>query len=232
MKKLFKHCCKHKLGLAFATYTLLALSLPRSFASQNTEAINLTVQNLGIANLVSQDSNDISKLKQYYEETSLALQNSISELSNEQLQFKPDQNTWSISQCLEHIVLSEKMIFGMIQQQLEKDSELDAQNQRSQSDEDIINTITNRSQKFKAPEALQPTGRYENTIDAWEDFTKERKVIMDYIKNADVAKLRNHLSKYPTGIADGYQSLLFLAAHTARHTAQIQEVKSNPNFPR
>ena len=31
---------------------------------------------------------------------------------------------------------------------------------------------------------------------------------------------------------DAYQWLLLLAAHSARHTAQIEEVKADPNFPK
>lgn len=232
MKKLFKEYCQPRLKLAIAITSLLVLSLPQSFASTNKDILDHIPQNYSTQNLVRQDSGDISKLIQYYEETSLALQKSISGLSNEQLQFKPDQNQWSVSQCLEHIILTEKMLFDMIQQQLGKDSQSDPTNQRSQTDEEIVKTITNRSQKFQAPEMLQPKGQYENTSVAWAEFNKERKLITDYIKSADIVKLRNHLSKYPTGVADGYQSLLFLAAHTARHTAQIQEIKSNANFPK
>lgn len=232
MKKLFKEQCRNCLKLVIAVSCLATMSLPKSFASSNRDDLNRIIQNQTTQKLVTQDSSDISKLIQYYQETSIALQNSISGLSNEQLRFKTDENHWSVSQCLEHIILTEKMLFGMIQQQLEKDSQLDSKSQRSQTDEEIVKTITNRSQKFQAPETLQPKGQYETTNAAWEDFSKERNLITDYIKKADIVKLRSHLSKYPTGVADGYQSLLFLAAHTARHTAQIQEIKSNANFPK
>jgi hypothetical protein len=30
---------------------------------------------------------------------------------------------------------------------------------------------------------------------------------------------------------DAYQWLLLLAAHTERHTAQIEEIKADPKFP-
>lgn len=50
-------------------------------------------------------------------------------------------------------------------------------------------------------------------------------------KPADLENLRYHVSDYPTGKADAYQNLLFLAAHCARHTKQIEEVKANSDFP-
>ena len=34
------------------------------------------------------------------------------------------------------------------------------------------------------------------------------------------------------GTLDGYQWLLLLSTHSERHTAQIEEVKADPNFPK
>jgi hypothetical protein len=31
---------------------------------------------------------------------------------------------------------------------------------------------------------------------------------------------------------DGYEWLLFIAAHSRRHTEQLEEVKADPNFPK
>jgi hypothetical protein len=34
------------------------------------------------------------------------------------------------------------------------------------------------------------------------------------------------------GELDAYQWMLFMAAHSKRHLAQIEEVKADPNFPK
>ena len=44
--------------------------------------------------------------------------------------------------------------------------------------------------------------------------------------------LRDHVMDGPVGKMDGYEFLLFIAAHCERHTKQINEVKSEPNFPK
>ena len=36
----------------------------------------------------------------------------------------------------------------------------------------------------------------------------------------------------PLGPLDGYQWLVFIAAHTERHLAQLREVKADPKFPK
>ncbi len=44
--------------------------------------------------------------------------------------------------------------------------------------------------------------------------------------------LRNHYAKFPFGVMDSYQVLLFMSAHTERHIYQIEEVKADPNLPK
>jgi hypothetical protein len=47
--------------------------------------------------------------------------------------------------------------------------------------------------------------------------------------------LRDHLFDHPVpviGTLDGYQWIMLISGHTRRHTAQILEVKADPNFPK
>jgi hypothetical protein len=63
-------------------------------------------------------------------------------------------------------------------------------------------------------------------------FEDSRKVAMDYIGTTN-DDLRDHFFDHPAfGTLDGYQWLLLISAHSARHTAQIEEVKADPNFPK
>ncbi|HVN06019.1 MAG TPA: hypothetical protein VMT86_16470, partial [Bryobacteraceae bacterium] len=45
--------------------------------------------------------------------------------------------------------------------------------------------------------------------------------------------LRGHFYDHPVlKTMDAYQWILLLSSHTQRHTAQLNEVKANPNFPK
>lgn len=49
----------------------------------------------------------------------------------------------------------------------------------------------------------------------------------------DTQDLRDHAIDSPLGKKlDGYQWLLFIAAHSDRHTKQMLEVKADPAFPK
>lgn len=178
------------------------------------------------------EQGDINALLQYFDETTKQLEKQVKGLSQTQLQFKPAPEKWSISQCLEHIILSERMIFGMAKEALAKAPQPERKSEVKVTDNNLKNMLTDRSHKFQAPKELQPTGIYNDTETALTAFREARKPVLDYIKKADINDLRNHINDYPTGVVDGYQGLMFIASHCARHTKQIEEVKADPNFPK
>ncbi|HEY0769759.1 MAG TPA: DinB family protein, partial [Sphingobacteriaceae bacterium] len=54
---------------------------------------------------------------------------------------------------------------------------------------------------------------------------------INYVKTT-TDDLRNHYVDLPFGKLDAYQIILFMAAHSKRHTDQIDEILSNANFPK
>ena len=168
----------------------------------------------------------------YYQNTFNNLKESVAGLSEEQLQFKPTEESWSISQCLEHIIVTESMIFGMIKEYMTQPENPERRPDIKMTDEELLATIIDRSEKYKAPEALQKEGIYTDSETAINDLANQRKDILDFINNTPIESLRNRINDMPGGAADVYQSVLFIAGHTARHTLQIDEVKSSPNFPK
>lgn len=171
-------------------------------------------------------------LLQYFNETTAELEKQVAGLSEAQLQFKPAPDKWSISQCLEHIIRSERMIFDMAKKGLDQDPQPERRKEIKLTDDNLKNALTDRSHKYQAPKELQPEGIYKDVKTALADFTAARQPVLDYIKKADAEDLRNHVSDSPTGPIDGYQALIFIAAHCARHTKQIAEIKADPNFPK
>jgi hypothetical protein len=63
-------------------------------------------------------------------------------------------------------------------------------------------------------------------------FQESRAKTIEFLK--DTKELRQHaLESAPLGkTLDGYEWVLFIAAHSERHTKQIEEVKADPNFPK
>lgn len=158
---------------------------------------------------------------------------SISGLSQKQWTFKPGPDRWSVAEVAEHITVSETTIMGLIQHPLmQSPADPTKREQVKGKDQIILEKVPDRSHKAQAPEMLRPTGRWATEAELAKAFEDARKANMDYVGTTN-DDLRDHFFNHPVfGPLDGYQWLLLIATHSARHTAQIEEVKADPNFPK
>jgi hypothetical protein len=98
-------------------------------------------------------------------------------------------------------------------------------------DEFILQRIPDRTTRVQAPEPLQPNNRFGSPKDSLKHFRDSRAQTIAYLKKTK--DLRQHAMDSQLGKTfDGYQWILFLAAHSERHTRQLNEVKADPNFPK
>ena len=157
---------------------------------------------------------------------------SIAGLSQKQWTFKPAPDRWSVAEVAEHIAISESTIFGLVQKTMQSPAAPEKRDQVKGKDQMILQRLPDRSHKAQAPEMLRPTGRWATQAELTKAFEDSRKTTMDYVR-ATNDDLRDHFFDHPVfGTLDDYQWLLLISAHSARHTAQIEEVKADPNFPK
>jgi uncharacterized damage-inducible protein DinB len=157
---------------------------------------------------------------------------SIAGLSQKQWAFKPAPDRWSVAEVSEHITLSEQKLFGLVQQVMKSPATPEKRDQAKGKDELVLQKVPDRSHKVQAPEFLKPTGQFPTEADLVKAFNERRDANMEYIKTT-TDDLRDHFFDHPLlGTLDDYQWLLLISAHSARHTAQIEEVKADPNFPK
>lgn len=176
---------------------------------------------------VASDKDAIAK---ELERTQARFLQSVEGLSEAQWNFKAAPDRWSIAECAEHIAASEPMIRGMVAEAMKKSLAADVA-AAAKHDELVLKAIVDRSKKFKAPEPLQPSNRFSSPAAALEAYKKERAETIALAMGA--ADLRTTGDKhFAFGPLDSYGWLLFLSAHSERHTLQIEEVKADPAFPK
>ncbi|GAA4323328.1 hypothetical protein GCM10023115_51950 [Pontixanthobacter gangjinensis] len=177
--------------------------------------------------LMAMESPDIYE---YLEETKESLEMSVEDLSEEQMQFKPDDDSWSIAEIVEHIVIVEGALEGMLKGKIESGETPDQKAEVKMTDDQVLGLITDRSSKIQTQDQFVPSGKFMSADEALSEFNDHRKEMTNWLKSTDV-DMRNYVNEFPFGKIDAYQTLLFMVGHTERHTAQIEEVKSNPDFP-
>ena len=151
-------------------------------------------------------------------------------LSEAQLNYKPDAETWSLAEITEHLAITENGIFGMVEQSLKTPADPSRRGEVTMTDEQVLGFIEDRSTKVKTQKQMEPTGQFgdfEATLEAFKDSREDH---IDYLKDTD-DDLRNHYAQLPFGTLDGLQVILFMSGHTDRHVQQMHELMSAPDFP-
>jgi len=188
----------------------------------------------GAASAKAQDVSQIDKDRalQYLESTKKGVLDATRGLSDAQWNFKSAPDRWSLAELIEHLAAAEDMLRGVTQEQIMKSPAVPVRSAEEikKSDEIVLTMVPDRSHKAQAPEPLRPINRFGSPQEAQKHFVESRAATEEYLKNT--AGLRTHLGDSPLGKLDGYEFLLFTAAHSERHTKQMLEVKADPSFPK
>lgn len=173
---------------------------------------------------------DKDKGLQYLQQTRDGVVAATKGLSEAQMKFKPAPDRWSVAETLEHIALAEDMLFGNITQNVMKAPAGPADRDVAKIDALVTSAIPDRSHKAQAPGPLVPTGKW-SAGESLDHFQKGRAKTIEFLQSTP--DLRTHAIDSPLGQKlDAYEWLLFIAAHSERHTKQIEEVKADPKFPK
>ena len=169
----------------------------------------------------------------YLKETQKDFLAAINGLSDAQWKFKAAPDRWSIAECSEHIAVAEDTIWKLVTEKAMKEPA--APEKRAEvagKDELILTKVPDRSRKAKAPEILVPTGRFASKEDLIKNFEATRAAEIAYLKDTK-DDLRDHFEEHPAfKTLDAYQWFLLNGAHSKRHILQIEEVKTDPNYPK
>ena len=182
----------------------------------------------GSAQEVTQAEKD--KALQYLETTKKNVLEATKGLSEAQWNFKSAPDRWSVAQVMEHIAASEDFIRGMLKEKVMMAPAGEPGRDVKKTDDAVLAMVPDRTTKAQAPEPLVPTNRFGSPEGAIKHFVESRATTEDFLKTA--SGLRDHVTDSPLGKLDGYEFVLFIAAHSERHTKQINEVKADPNFPK
>jgi hypothetical protein len=167
---------------------------------------------------------------QYLETTKKGVLDATRGLSEAQWNFKSGPDRWSVAQVMEHIAAAEDFIRTMTKEKIMMAPAGEPGRDLKKTDDAVLAMVPDRTTKVQAPEPLVPSNRFGSPEASLKHFVESRAATEDFLKST--AGLRDHVSDSPMGKLDGYEFVLLIAAHSERHTKQINEVKADPNFPK
>lgn len=153
------------------------------------------------------------------EEAREKLLEEVAGLTDEEVNWKPSEEKWSVRQVLEHLYLMEGGIAKTIQSQLRSDEH------HSTPHKPIERTV-DRTQKVEVPDFARPGDTFY-TLDELKSKLHESHNALQKIENrvpADQLEVKSY--PHPVfGDMSLAQYIPFVGYHELRHIEQIQEVK-------
>jgi len=184
-----------------------------------------------VSSAFAQTQAEKDKAMKYLESTKQGVIDATKGLSAAQWNFKSAPDRWSVAEVMEHIAAAEDFIRGNITQNVMKAPARGAGEDVKALDDTVVEKVPDRSHKAQAPEPLKPTNRFGSPEASLKHFLESRQETEAFLTSHN--DLRDHATDSPMGKKlDAYEWVLFLTAHSERHTKQILEVKADPNFPK
>lgn len=149
-------------------------------------------------------------------------------LSGPQWSFSPTPDSWSTAQVIEHLAIIEGRVHSVIAN-LPNAPHAGPDRINATLDEIILTEVPKRTVKIPAPPPVWPSGQW-SPAEALSRFVENRRHTLELLTS--VQCLRGRVFPHPIlGELDGYQWILALAGHNARHIEQMLEVKACAGFP-
>ena len=208
-------------------HTLLAL-----LAAATCAASTLAQTSSAPATSASLTTEERERAIKYLKETEADFLAAIQGVSDAQWKFKAAPDRWSIAETAEHIASAEDLIFNRVGEMMKASATPGRRAETQGKDEIIMGKIPDRSRKAQAPEVLKPSGKFATRDELVKQFKETRAKEIGFLQETK-EDLRSRIAPHPAlDMMDAYQWLLFNGAHAKRHTAQIEEVKIDPKYPK
>ena len=173
---------------------------------------------------------DRDSLVDHLKKTEAAFLKSIDGVSDAQWTWKSGPDRWSVAETSEHITKAEDLLRGTVEGMMKAPAAPDVLAKAKDKEELILKAIPDRTRKAQAPEPLIPKGTFATKAALIEAFKAARAKTLAIA--GGTSDLRAYgMAGFPIGEVDAYQGILFLSAHTERHTKQIEEVKTTAGYP-
>ena len=180
---------------------------------------------------------ELDQARLFLQQTQNAVVGATKRLSEAQWKFKPAPDRWSIAENLDHIVIVQERVLGLILDQLANAPAPPIDLDYQAVDALVINHFSTRLTKYPAPEFVRPLDQVA-PIEVLNRLTVNYARLTGCLES--VTGLRQHaldappvkaVSKGAYEVMDGYQWILAAAAHAERHVKQILEVMADPGYP-
>jgi hypothetical protein len=162
---------------------------------------------------------NIASYIQELESNSNSLLALLHTISAEKLNEKPE-NEWRILEIIEHIYRADRTFIQVISQKAEKHHDTE-ELRGSEKIERLL--VGMRSRKVKAPDFLEPKGKFKSVSEFEEVFLRQRNSLKTYLESGTISDFTALFPHPFLGELTVTDWLYVVLHHTSRHREQIKD---------
>jgi len=167
------------------------------------------------------------------EQAQARFMSAVSNLSDAQADFRPDENQWTIAEIVEHVSIVNDGFLRLMRKLLK---EAESAAKPAKTDLNLGHTSLDENgqqhpEPFQAPERVRPQGgaRIEDSLAKMQASLSSFAEIQSRLEAVDLSE---QMFPHPfLGPLNAYQWLVLLGEHEDRHRGQIDRLRATAGFP-
>jgi hypothetical protein len=165
------------------------------------------------------------RLIAHLEMTASWLEDEVSGLSTDQINFRPSPNAWTILEVLDHLVVVGEIYW----QDLQGATSVSSGRAGMMNDADVLWYGIDRTNRETALKTEEPSRKVREVVALVTDYRRHHARLLEYVRTTR-DDLRRRIVKRQN--SDAYQWAMLISTHDQRHILQIREIKSHAKFPK
>jgi hypothetical protein len=152
-------------------------------------------------------------------------------LSTAQWHFRETPERWSIAGNIEHVIVFENFILGVVRDLLAGEPQPEKAAGVAAKERQVMAIGHARHVKISARDAMAPQDRWTDMQAMMAELRRTAERVRTFVMEVQ-GDLRGYFFAHRSlGDLDAYQWLLVVGQHRARHALQIAEVMGHPAYP-
>jgi hypothetical protein len=182
----------------------------------------------GSLNSNSLSSKERSTLVNELKDSKKVFLQSVKGLSDRQLNYKTSGTALSIKELTVQLVNIENRLWQIAGDTRPGPAHSAKTKTIKLSDDQVMKLTNTVPSSIKTPGT---PGQKKTMDELMHDFKTQRTSLLRFAKTT-TDDLRSQVKELPFGAVDSYQLLLIIASRTSYVTSQVEQIKTNPNFPK
>lgn len=176
--------------------------------------------------------NDCLNIFERIEKQRIEVVSELDSLSDEQLHFNPEPESWNLLQVAFHVMTAERLSVISIKRKVKSQKDVSKSGFKSTFRMIVLKFALKSSLKFKAPRGTDATGKNPDYDKLKADWKTVRTDLKELIYSLDESTMRGEVFNHPrVGMINMKQTLEFMETHLAHHIRQMHGIKNQPSFP-